>query len=103
VLPSRSEGYGNVLIEAMTYGLPCIATKVGCATDVIRDGANGLLVERGSEEELSRAMMSLVRDREMRRRITSAVRAQQKYAPTFSEHGDQLVAICRSLLHGRVA
>ena len=98
VLPSRSEGYGNVLIEAMMCGLPCIATRVGCATDVIQDGVNGLIVARGSVEELHNAMVSLATEPGRRDRITHAVRTRDQYAPTVSEYAEQLVEICRSLL-----
>jgi len=101
VLPSRSEGYGNVLIEAMTCALPCISTKVGCATDVIRNGVNGLLVERGSENELSKAMLSLASDQAFRSRIASATQVRKKHVPTFCEYGDQLVNICRELLRSQ--
>ncbi len=80
-------------------GLPCVATRVGAAADVIASGDNGLLVERGNEEELGDAMLSLANDQELRGRIASAVRAQGKCAPTFSEYGDQFVEICRKLLN----
>jgi len=98
VLPSRSEGYGNALIEAMTSGLPCIATKVGCATDVIQNGVNGLLVERGNERELTKAMITLAEDPKLRQQIAQVVQTKNKYAPTFAEYGEQLLEICKSLL-----
>lgn len=98
VLPSRSEGGSNALLQAMTYGLPCIATKVGYATDCIENGVNGLLVERGSEGELANAMISLAKNPNLRQRIAIAVRAKEKYGPTFSEYGDQQVEIYKKLL-----
>lgn len=39
------EGFPNVLVEAMSFGLPIISTKVNGATDLIKNGENGLLVE----------------------------------------------------------
>jgi glycosyltransferase involved in cell wall biosynthesis len=98
VLPSRSEGNSGALLEAMTYRLPCIATKVGYAPDLIENGVNGLLVERGSEDQLSNAMISLAKNPKLRSKIVSEVKAKDKYAPTFSEYGDQLVEIYKRLL-----
>lgn len=46
ILTSDFEGMPNALIEAMCIGLPCISTKVSGAVDLIRDGENGILVER---------------------------------------------------------
>lgn len=44
VLPSIAEGMSNSLLEAMATGLPCIASEIGGNTDLLDDGATGLLV-----------------------------------------------------------
>ena len=98
VLPSRSEGYGKVLVEAMMSGLPCISTKVGCATDVIENRVNGLLVDRGNEKQLTDAMISLAKNPKLRSKIACAVQARNDYAPTFSEYNDRLIALYKRLL-----
>ncbi len=98
VVSSRSEGYGNMLVEAMTFGLPCISTRVRCATDLIEDGVNGMLVERGDASQLCDAMTATASDHAFRAQLACAVQGQKKYAPTFSEHGRQLAKICRELL-----
>lgn len=99
VLPSRSEGYGKVLVEALMLGLPCISTKVGCATEVIDDGLNGLLVERGNEKQLSDAMLSLAKNPQLRSKIAHAVQARNNYAPTSSEYSDRLIELYKELLN----
>lgn len=45
VLPSSYEAYGMVIAEALASGLPVIATRVGCAPQLVRDGETGYLVD----------------------------------------------------------
>jgi len=59
-MASNFEGMSNSLIEAMCLGLPCISTKVSGATDLIEDGKNGLLVDLGDTEGMSKALCRLV-------------------------------------------
>jgi len=44
VLPSRREGMSNALMEAMLFGLPCVATEISGSRDLIEHGVNGILV-----------------------------------------------------------
>ena len=53
VMSSNFEGMPNALIEAMCLGLACVSTKVSGATDLIKDGVNGDLVDIGNEQSLS--------------------------------------------------
>jgi glycosyltransferase involved in cell wall biosynthesis len=61
VLPSIGEGISNSLLEAMSAGLACVATRVGGSVDVLGEGA-GILVSPNNIEELSGAILQLVSD-----------------------------------------
>ncbi|WP_458124490.1 glycosyltransferase family 4 protein [Paenibacillus sp. Z3-2] len=63
-----SEGTSYACLEAMSCGLPVIASNVGGLNDLIQDGFNGLLVPPG-EQELTAALVRLVQDRAERERL----------------------------------
>ncbi len=56
ILPSHSEGFPNVILEAHSIGLPMIATRVGGVPEIIQDHVNGILVSPHAPEELSTAI-----------------------------------------------
>ncbi len=74
VLPSLGEGMPNALLEAMATGLPCIATRIGGCTDLIRDGESGVLVPAGNPGALGEAIGSLLASPEQRVRLGEAAR-----------------------------
>jgi glycosyltransferase involved in cell wall biosynthesis len=62
ILPSLSEGTPNVLIEAMAFGLPIVASRVGGCEELIRDRVTGILTEPGSIQSLQSAVQELLDD-----------------------------------------
>ena len=75
IFPSTYEGFGLVLIEAMSQGLPAIATPAGCASSVVRDQENGILVPYRDADALAAAITELLGDTDARRRLGTAARA----------------------------
>lgn len=69
VLPSRQEGLGIVLIEALAGGLAVAASRTGGIPDIIRDQENGLLVTPENPEELADALRTLIQDENLRQRL----------------------------------
>jgi len=60
VLPSRTEGFGITLIEAMISRIPVIATRCGWPEDTIEDWVNGFLIEKENIEELSGKIIEFI-------------------------------------------
>lgn len=70
VLPSRREGFGMALVEAMNCGAPCISFDCPSGPgEVIRNSVNGILVPPGDIEGLAEAMAKLLGDPEERRKL----------------------------------
>ncbi len=76
VVPSVSEGLSLVALEAMSHGLPVIASRVGGLPDLVTDGENGLLVAPGQALPLAQAIRRMVQDPLLRTRMGRASRAR---------------------------
>jgi glycosyltransferase involved in cell wall biosynthesis len=75
-LSSHHEGIPMVLLEAMTVGVPIVATRVGGVPEVLEDGAHALLVPPGDPGALAGAVERLAASPALRERIAGAARAQ---------------------------
>jgi len=71
VLPSLTEGTPLALLEAMSAGVPVVATRVGGVPDIIKDGINGVLVTPGSKEAIAEAIIKLSSDKALISRIVN--------------------------------
>lgn len=75
VLTSRYEGFGLVLIEGMSSGLPVIAYACPCGPkDIIKDGQDGFLVAPEDEETLSERICQLIEDETLRKTMGASAR-----------------------------
>jgi glycosyltransferase involved in cell wall biosynthesis len=80
VSSSRYEGYGMAIAEALAYGLPVVAARVGAIPDVVPDGA-GILVPVDDPASLSDALRTLITDPMARQRYAkSATEAATRFA-----------------------
>ena len=70
VLPSRSEGLPNALIEAMAHGLSCIAFDINAGpSDVIEHEVDGILVPDGDIEEMTKQLERLMKNELKRKEL----------------------------------
>ena len=75
------EVFGWMIAEAMAHQTPVVATRVGGIPELISDGQSGYLVERGDGESMSKRVLELVSDRDLRARMGQA--AQQTVEAKF--------------------
>jgi glycosyltransferase involved in cell wall biosynthesis len=73
-LPSRREGFGNVVIEAASAGVPAIASRIYGLSDAVVDGETGLLFERDDVDALTTCMLRLMTEPGVRRALGEAAR-----------------------------
>lgn len=82
-LPSYREGFGSVLIEAASVGLPAIASRIYGITDAVEDGITGILHQPTVDCEIAEAMLLLASNENLRRRMGDA--ARERVIAKFSE------------------
>jgi glycosyltransferase involved in cell wall biosynthesis len=92
VLPSRNEGMGRALVQAMAMGKPIVATRVGGVPEVLGEGEAGLLVPPDDPVQLSQAIEQLLTDRELARKLGEG---GKRRAPAYS--AERMVAEIESL------
>ncbi len=72
VLSSLFEGFGNVLVDALALGVPVISTRCPVGPeDIITDGVTGVFVPPADEKALAQAILRVLRDSELRRRLSA--------------------------------
>ena len=82
VLPSYSEGLPVSILEAMSYAMPVIASRIGGIPDIIDESKTGLLITPGDITALRAAIMDLLNDKEKRMAMgRNAEKESKKYLP----------------------
>lgn len=74
VLPSYNEGLPVSILEAMSWGVPVISTRVGGIPELINQGQDGLLIDAGDCEGLAKAILQLAESASVRRAMGATAR-----------------------------
>lgn len=97
VLPSLSEGSPNAMLEAMAAGRPIVATRAGGIMELIRDGAEALLVEPGDSNALAAAVIRVLTEPALAERLgRSAAAASRQF--TMAAHTTALQRVYQRAL-----
>lgn len=92
------DGLPNVLLEAQSQGLPCIATRVSAIPELIEDAVTGLLVPPEDPDALAAGLSRLLRDPDLRRRLGAAGERRVRGGFSSVAGADRLAARFRELL-----
>jgi glycosyltransferase involved in cell wall biosynthesis len=97
VLPSIAEPLGSSLLSAMAYGLPAVAVAGGAVPEIIQDGRNGSLVPTRDPSAIAAAVLRLLQDSPLCRRL--GIAARQTIEERFSAEGmvEQTIDLYRRL------
>ncbi len=100
-LPSRVESFGIVYLEAWACGKPVIGCRTGAVSSVIEHEGDGLLVSYGDAEQLAGAIIRLVSDEGMRRRMGEKGRAKVADRYTWTRIAQRMRELYRQLTPDR--
>lgn len=101
VLPSRSEGMANALLEAMSCGLPIVATAVGGAKDAIENKKSGILVEPGNQEELREGIRQLIEDIQYAKTLGESARKRANDIYSFQKVTEDYLSLYQELVESQ--
>jgi len=83
VSPSHTEGISNAILEAMTAGVPVVATRVGGTPEILTDGVSGLLIPPADPGAIAEAVDRLAADDALADRLRRGARARIDEAFSF--------------------
>ena len=101
VIPSHYEGLPTTLLEAMSCGLPVVATAVSGNLEVISSGENGILIPPKSPKEMADAISMLLDDKEMRKKLGKNARETIKKRFTWDIISDNVLRCYDSIITQR--
>jgi glycosyltransferase involved in cell wall biosynthesis len=101
VLPSRSEGLSNALMEAMAAGCAPVASRVGGNPELLDGERTGLLFQPGNDADLAECLLRLVLDDALRRSIAQAASDRVRRDFTLRAAADRLAGIYDERLAAR--
>lgn len=98
-LSSLEESFGVSAIEAMSVGLPVVASDAVGFVEVIEDGVSGLIVEKGNALAMSKAIIRLIDDSDLRESLARGARQRVMDLYDWDKNVDQMIDIYKEVNH----
>jgi glycosyltransferase involved in cell wall biosynthesis len=95
VMPSHAEGFGFTNVEALSFGLPVVSSRIGAIPETVADGRTGLLVPAGDVSALAAAMDRLLADPALARWLGENARAEFLSRFTLERFRTELARVYR--------
>ena len=93
VFPSIKEGLGMALLEALAAGKASVASRIGGIEDIITDGVNGILVEVADPFGIAKAILRLLDDEELRRKMGEEGRVTVRSGFTLDSMAEKVLGL----------
>ena len=100
VLPSRTEGAGLVISEAMSCGVPVLASGVGGIPEVLDHGRTGWLVSPGDSRALAEGLATLIKDGALREVLGARARQEAAAKPRWGDMARRVERMYREMIEG---
>jgi glycosyltransferase involved in cell wall biosynthesis len=97
LFPSYSEGFPNVVLEAMSVGLPVVATRVGAIPEMIEEEKGGLLVDVGDVKGMINAIEKLINNSKLRTSMGQFNKEKSRNHYSYSVVTKKLTAVYDAL------
>jgi glycosyltransferase involved in cell wall biosynthesis len=96
-MPSRCETWGDVFLEAMAYGLPCVATTADAMPEIVQHGVTGLLSAPGDVDALATSLTTLLSNEGLRQQMGAMGRARVAERFTWGHTAERIVTAIEEL------
>lgn len=93
VVPSLEESFGVSAIEAMAMGIPLVTSDADGLKEVVRHGIDGLVVPKANEHELAKAIVELIDNASLRKKMSLAVRERVELLYNWDDNVDSMIKI----------
>jgi len=98
VFPTLKEAFGRVAAEALSCGVPVVASRVGGVPEIVKDGQTGILVEPENPGQIAEATISLLKNPERRKEIGGKGSKIMKENFSLSKHVREVQEVYNKLL-----